>query len=56
MKGIKQQGDVQSLSRDESRILHEQILPTCERWMEIPGLRQHAKNTLAYWGVLEAGK
>lgn len=44
------QGDRSKLSFDELVLLDEKVLPTARRWLGIPGLRQHAEQTLSYWG------
>lgn len=44
-------GDRSGLSRDELDLLENQILPTAEKWLaELPGLADHGRKTLAYWG------
>lgn len=44
-------GDRSSLTFDELELLENEILPTARRWVrEIPGLADHGKQTLAYWG------
>lgn len=44
-------GDKSRMSHDERDLLENQILPTAEKWVaEFPGLSDHGKKTLAYWG------
>jgi hypothetical protein len=43
-------GDRNSLTRDEAQLLYEKVLPAARRMLTIPGLREHAEKTLAYWG------
>ena len=38
------------LSHDEIHILENKILPTARRWLSIPGLADHGKQTLEFWG------
>lgn len=45
-----QRGDRNRLSRDELLLLDNEVLPTARRWLNIPGLASHAKQTLTYWG------
>lgn len=42
-----------SLSLDERQIVIERIIPTAERWLNIPGLRDKGESTLRYWGVIQ---
>lgn len=44
------QGDRTKLSFDDLQLLEEKILPTARRWLGIPGLAEHGRQTLAYWG------
>lgn len=48
-----QGGDRSKLSHDELRLLETQVLPTARAWLDIPGLRQHGRQTLEYWGEAE---
>ena len=43
-------GDRNQLSPDELHILEMRVLPTARRWLSMPGLEHHARQTLAYWG------
>lgn len=43
-------GDKSKLSYDELRILEDKILPTARKWLAIPDLADHGKQTLEYWG------
>ena len=43
-------GDRASLTHDELVLLETEILPGARRWLDIPGLEDHGKQTLAYWG------
>ena len=43
-------GDRSRLSADELELLENKILPTARRWLSIPGLAGHGKQTLALWG------
>ena len=47
---INTTGDRNRLSRDELQRLDMDIIPTARRWLSIPGLDEHAKKTLEYWG------
>lgn len=44
-------GDRTGLSFQELELLENSILPTARRWLNIPGLRDHALATLNYWGA-----
>ena len=44
------QGDRTALPHDERKLLEEKILPTARRWLNIPGLKDHGRQTLEYWG------
>lgn len=48
--GIKQDGDRSKMSHDELGLLTEKVLPTAKRWLTIPGLAEHGRKTLEYWG------
>jgi hypothetical protein len=39
-----------ALSRSELALLEDTILPTARRWLTIPGLAEHGRKTLEYWG------
>lgn len=43
-------GERGMLTAAELDHLENQILPTARRWLSVHGLRQHAVQTLAYWG------
>lgn len=44
-------GDRTSLTLDEHILLEQKVLPTARRWVrDIPGLADHGRQTLAYWG------
>lgn len=43
-------GNREGLTFDQRDLLENQILPTARRWLRIPGLADHAKQALAYWG------
>lgn len=43
-------GDRRMLRADEIDMLENQILPTARRWLRVPGLKEHGKQTLMYWG------
>lgn len=43
-------GDRARLSPDQRRILEEEVLPTARRWLQVPGLAEHGRQTLSYWG------
>lgn len=45
-----QTGDRGKLSFDQVQLLNEKVLPTARRWLGIPGLAEHGRQTLAYWG------
>lgn len=49
-KTVSTGGDRSALTFDEQQVLHDHILPTARRWLHIPGLRQHAEQTLEFWG------
>lgn len=49
--GPQQYGARDALTHDQLILLEDKILPTARRWVrEIPGLAEHGKQTLAYWG------
>lgn len=43
-------GDKNMLRADELDLLENHILPTARRWLTIPGLKDHGRQTLMYWG------
>lgn len=43
-------GSRSHLSASELDILENQVLPTSRRWLSIPELAEHGKQTLEYWG------
>lgn len=43
-------GDKLMLRADELDLLESQILPTARRWLSDPGLADHGRQTLMYWG------
>lgn len=43
-------GDKSTLTRDELELLETKILPTARRWLTIPSLAEHGRQTLDYWG------
>lgn len=43
-------GSRDGLTSSEVYTLETRVLPTARRWLGIPGLRDHAERTLAYWG------
>lgn len=43
-------GDRKTLRADETDLLENKILPTARRWLRIPGLEDHDRQTLMYWG------
>lgn len=47
---INNQGDKAQLTPDELELLETKILPTARKWLRIPGLAEHGRSTLAYWG------
>lgn len=47
---INNQGDKTQLTPDELELLETKILPTARRWLNIPGLAEHGRETLEYWG------
>ena len=48
-------GDRNSLSVDERRKLETEILPRARRLLDVPGLSEHARKTLAFWGEQPKG-
>lgn len=38
------------LSRDELFLLDSKVLPTARRWLSIPGMADHGRMTLEFWG------
>lgn len=44
------EGNRADLTPDELALLDGKIIPTARRWLDIPGLRDQGKRTLAYWG------
>lgn len=51
-ESMKTKGDPTTLNSSQQIVLHDEVLPTAERWLKIPGLKAHAEKTLAYWGVI----
>lgn len=50
-QGMQLTGDKLKLSHDQLFKLENEILQTARRWVrEIPGLANHGRQTLAYWG------
>lgn len=47
---IAARGDRRALTFDERELLETKILPTARRWLKIPGLADHGKQTLRFWG------
>ena len=43
-------GDKSKLSGTELGILEDKVIPTARRWLRIPGLAEHGRKTLDYWG------
>jgi hypothetical protein len=43
-------GDKMELNRAELALLEDIILPGARRWLTIPGLAEHGRKTLAFWG------
>lgn len=43
-------GDKTKLTFDERDLLENKILPMARGWLSRPGLRDHAAQTLTYWG------
>jgi len=44
-------GNRNTLTRDQLFLLDDQVLPTARKWVrEYPGLADHGRQTLAYWG------
>ena len=43
-------GDKMALSRSELALLEDTILPTARRCLTIPGLAEHGRKTLEFWG------
>ena len=51
IKAGSQGGDQMRLSGIEKTTLHTRILPAAKKWLrQSPGLRDHAIQTLQYWG------
>ena len=46
-------GDRTSLSYDDRVTLETRVLPTAREWLKIPGLQDHGRQTLEYWGENE---
>jgi hypothetical protein len=38
------------LTNDEAKILYEKILPSAQRMLVNPAMREHGVKTLDYWG------
>jgi hypothetical protein len=47
---LHDRGDKSALTFDQRELLETSIIPTARRWLFIPGLHEHARKTLAYWG------
>ena len=43
-------GDKNMLTAAELALLETKILPTARRWLSIPGLAEHGRKTLEFWG------
>lgn len=43
-------GDRAKLSYDNLKALDDEILPRARKWLSIPGLAEHGRATLDYWG------
>lgn len=43
-------GDRSKLSADEIVLLDAKVLPAARRWLNMPGLADHGRQTLNYWG------
>jgi len=49
----QQFGDRNRLTFDQLQLLEDKISPTARRWVrDIPGLADHGRRTLAYWGEI----
>lgn len=49
-QGGRDTGDMDALTHDERLLLEAKVLPAARRFLDIPGLREHGQQTLAYWG------
>ena len=49
-KSKGQRGDRAKLTNDEAKILYEKILPSAQRMLVNPAMREHGVKTLDYWG------
>lgn len=49
-KFAPQQGNKATLSFADLELVETKIIPTARRWLDIPPLRDHAVQTLTYWG------
>ena len=47
---VENRGDKTKLTPDELDFLEDKILPSARRWLSNPGLADHGRQTLAYWG------
>lgn len=45
-----ERGQRASLSSNDLHTLETKVLPTARRWLEIPSLAEHGRQTLEYWG------
>lgn len=45
-------GDRSTLSRDELEILETRTIPLAREWLKIPGLAEHGRAFLDYWGEI----
>ena len=48
--GGAERGDRSSLSADQLRLLEGKVIPAARRWLDMPGLAEHGKKTLEFWG------
>ena len=44
------QGNRAELTHDELALLDEKVLPKAKEWLMVPGLAQHGRKTLEFWG------
>ena len=49
-RDIHGRGDRGKLNFDERALLEQKIIPAARRWISIPGLKDHGKATLEFWG------
>lgn len=50
--GVSGRGDRSTLSHSDLALLDEKAIPNSRRWLGIPGLEDHGRKFLEYWGEI----